>query len=565
MLHYLKRLGSTKARIRSLVIASFVALLLLIVISLSYISSGDEFNSNPRYGLSRIPLLNHATGHHMDPNNIQIDDDVYGIYSKLFTLLAHSKPSLAPITNYNKENHKIQKFPEDNIKFNKELLSSLIDLKMEDKIKLFESYEIYQSGLHNLTIDVFGSETTAPIRGDGIIMVGGGRFSWLTLLNIHQLRRTGSKLPIEVYIPTPEDYDAAFCKEILPKVNGRCVLGYEVLPLKYFHHRFQFKRFEYKILAILTSSFENVLMLDADNMVVQNPDKLFEWDVFLKNQLILWPDCWIRTTNPFLFDLLHIDVNYSAVKANVPYDIHDLPGSIPNPSTESGMLLVNKRKHVNTLLLVLYMNIYGADYYYPLLTQGGAGEGDKDSYIIAAHSLREPVYQVKQHVVFLGRYPETGFVAGGLGQCNPMNKMEDYLSKHDLPSPYCEDFMFLHLSNPKYFPNEITSNFIDEEGEHFRQFQDTRLPYDFEVQLWEIMTQLLCSKYVENKAPQAHHESLLLDPKYKLSAKSLKYIKSMKVENICQKQLLPHLQFLRSNMIETGTKRIGIKNKKTGN
>ncbi|KAK7679537.1 Golgi alpha-1,2- mannosyltransferase [Cerrena zonata] len=44
----------------------------------------------------------------------------------------------------------------------------------------------------------------------------------------------------------------------------------------------------------------------------------------------------------------------------------------------------------------MYYNYYGPDYYYPLLSQGAAGEGDKETFIAAAHKLKLPYYQVKE-------------------------------------------------------------------------------------------------------------------------------------------------------------------------
>jgi alpha 1,2-mannosyltransferase len=553
MLHFLKR---SRVQIKALILILLSCLILILVVSVGYIRNEGfaEKISNlhehiSKHVLKSITSIKNGNINHMDPSHIHIDKKVYGSYSELFQLLAKSKPNCKPLTQYVKDNHNIQKFPKDNVKFNKDLLENLLILKNDDKLKLFESYETFVSGLHNLSLDVFGTEVNKPIEGNGVVIVGGGKFSWLTLLNIHQLRKTGSNLPVEVYIPSPQDYDPSFCNEILPMVNSRCILGYEELPLKQVYKAFKLKTFEYKILAILTSSFENVLMLDADNLLLTNPDRLFNWDLYLKKQLILWPDCWMRTTNPFLFDLLHIDVDYSNTDSNINYDVHELPGSVPNPSTESGMLLVNKRSHVNTLLLALYMNVYGSDYYYPLLTQGGSGQGDKDSYIMAAYALEESVYQVKQDVVFLGRYPESGFVAGGLGQCDPMTEKEKYVAENNILNEPCDEFMFIHLSNPKYFPDEITPNFRDENGNDFREFEDSRIKYDFELQVWEIMCQLLCQSYQQNKIVSETLESSLIDPKFRLSAQSMSYIKSMRINKICDIQLLPHLQFLRSNPV----------------
>ena len=39
---------------------------------------------------------------------------------------------------------------------------------------------------------------------------------------IKQLRATGAKLPVEMFIATESDYEKEFCEKILPKYNARC-------------------------------------------------------------------------------------------------------------------------------------------------------------------------------------------------------------------------------------------------------------------------------------------------------------------------------------------------------
>ena len=72
------------------------------------------------------------------------------------------------------------------------------------------------------------------------------------------------------------------------------------------------------------------------------------------------------------------------------YSYHDCKGSIPEASSETGQLLINKNSF-QTLILAMYYNYYGPDYYYPFSVKG---EGDKETFIAAAHKLDLPYYQV---------------------------------------------------------------------------------------------------------------------------------------------------------------------------
>ncbi|TID18630.1 hypothetical protein CANINC_003880 [Pichia inconspicua] len=476
--------------------------------------------------------------------SLKINENQYGAYAKIFEILANANPEIKPLSKrFYEDNKAVMKFQSDDVRFNKNILSSLLKLNDNEKNSLSQSYQQFLGGIDDLKLPVFGDESKKKIEGQGIVIVGGGKFSWLALLNIHQLRKTGSQLPVEVYIPLKNDFDTKFCHDVLPNLNAQCILGFEEFPQNQIRKYFHLDKFEHKVMAILSSSFEDVLLLDADNVVVNKPDGLFEWKTYKEKQLILWPDCWLRTTNPFLFELFNIDVDYSSVKDD-DYDIHDLPGAIPNPSTESGMVLVNKRSQVSTLLLTLYLNLYGYDYYYPLITQGGAGQGDKDTYIIAAYALKQPVYQVKQKVRFLGRFYHGNFYSSGLGQCNPMTKKERVAAATN-SFPECDNYLFIHLSNPKFYPEVITKSMMGRFNQHHIQFEDLNLQYNFELQLWEIMAQLLCANYKPSTVEQDRKDSYLLDTDYKLTGTSISYIQNLNINHYCNTQILPHLNYLR--------------------
>lgn len=467
----------------------------------------------------------------------------YGIYSSLFEVLAQSKPKCGKLTNFMADNEDIQKFNSDKTSFTKKLLEDLLPLTAEEKSQMKGSFQKVLNGFKALNMDVFGRNDKTPTSGKGIVMVGGHKFSWLSLLNIHQLRRRGSTLPVEVYIPTAKEYDDHFCMSVLPELDARCVLGYEELPFAQYEKFFNLQRYEYKIMAILTSNFEDVLLLDSDNVVLENPDGLFSWDVYKEYQLVLWPDCWQRTTNPFLFDMLNVTIDYSSVEDYSMYNLHNLPGAIPNPSTESGMMLVNKRSQVDTLLIALYFNIFGFDYYYPLITQGSAGQGDKDTYILAAYGAKNPVYQVKQGVTFIGRFEKDGgFTSGALGQCDPTTQDE---KKAKIGSSGCSTYMFLHLSFPKFYPEEIADKLKGPDG-HIVEFDGVDWGYDLELQIWEMMCQLLCSNYKKNVIQPENEASKLLAPKFRKTGQKLSYIKKLNINEECDTKLLPHLQFLRN-------------------
>ncbi|GMF65764.1 unnamed protein product [[Candida] boidinii] len=269
------------------------------------------------------------------------------------------------------------------------------------------------------------------------------------------------------------------------------------------------------------------------------------------------------------------------------FNFHDFKGTIPNPTSESGMVMVNKIEHAETLLLILYYNIYGPDFYYPMITQGGAGEGDKDTFIAAAYALNKKVYQVKQGMSFIG-YHEDGFHSKALGQWDPTTPRE--LNTDDKG-----EVLFMHCSYPKLYPTQLEGELIknkkdenedEKEVQHRRMYvgENANSRYDFELELFEIMTQLICKDYPEiNKEEKEKEASVEADKlrdnqhetrdsgatpesdelkrikrsqnvgkvsiKDPLSGLEMKYIQNygFEIEDQCKKVLLPHVKFLRAN------------------
>lgn len=246
------------------------------------------------------------------------------------------------------------------------------------------------------------------MRGTGIVYLGGDIYNQLVFLSIKTLRSNGSKLPVEVIIPKRSDFDIDLCLRLLPKLNARCKIMSDYLPTSF--NSSEVKGYQMKNIAILMSSFENVLYLDADNLPIKNPDPFFSNKPYTNHHMVLWPDLWRRSTSPHYYDIAKIDIDLKTKERNSyfpndirglyaapnEYSMHDCKNAIPEASSETGQLLINKRVHFKTLILAMYYNFYGPDYYYPLFSQGAAGEGDKETFIAAAHKLGLPYYQVKE-------------------------------------------------------------------------------------------------------------------------------------------------------------------------
>ncbi|RAL66762.1 hypothetical protein DID88_007545 [Monilinia fructigena] len=153
--------------------------------------------------------------------------------------------------------------------------------------------------------------------------------------------------------------------------------------------------------------------LDADNFPIVDPVEWMEAKVFKDTGCVLWPDFWWATTSPHYFQVLNLPT----------------PSLLSLGTTESGQIIISKRTHSDVLLLVLYYNIFGPSFYYPLLTQCDAGEGDKETWLYAAIALEKSYYQVRQKNGIIGHHTNEGFKSASMMQHNPQADYSTYLQE----------------------------------------------------------------------------------------------------------------------------------------
>lgn len=287
------------------------------------------------------------------------------------------------------------------------------------------------------------ADTTYNKGTTGVVFIGGAKFSWLTYLAIIALRETGTKLPVEVIMPKKLDYtkERDFCDNLLPELGARCVIVPDTIGESALNGRSLYA-YQFKSIALAISSFQHILLLDSDNIIVSNPDLVFDSPLYKKFGMITWPDYWKRTIYPKYYDIAGLKVNenkrarydrfplFEPVNLKgalavgpqdaVPY--HDLEGAVPDLSTESGQLVINKATHGKTILLSLYYNIYGPDIFYKLFSLGEQGEGDKDTFVTAAIVCNEPHYLVKSFILSPGYFDNNNKFNGvAMAQKNPLN------------------------------------------------------------------------------------------------------------------------------------------------
>jgi alpha 1,2-mannosyltransferase len=404
----------------------------------------------------------------------------------------------------------------------KEDLQSLVAV---DESKIPRWREIHNEIVHSIPSQF----PTGLHRGTGVVIIGGGAFSWLSLVSIKSLRSFGCKLPIEMIIPTMEDYEQSLCEDILPALGGKCVLLQNIFG-KEIMREIPFKGYQFKSLALLAASFDDVLFLDSDNVLVSNPEPLFEKDPFKTMGMVTWPDYWDRTTSPYIYDILGVQVDEKTkvrdgkwpLKTPEPVEdltrikYHDLKGTFPDLSTESGQLMIRKSDHIKTLFLSLFYNLYGPGFFYRLISQGSPGEGDKDTFVIAAVTGNESFYQVHSSIKTFGWFDGDSFNGVSMGQRHPVEDYEQFkaLSLKETPDYSLFDaekasVFTVHANFPKLNPYLLykEGKLKNSKGENFRMYSDIYKflpePFDFELVQYKRMKVMLCElkiplKYFDN-------------------------------------------------------------------
>lgn len=299
-------------------------------------------------------------------------------------------------------------------------------------------------------------------KGKGIVMIGGGSFLGTALTSILTLRESGSKLPLELVLTSFDEYQQDVCEVMLPALNARCIIMEEILGPDVFKG-LNLKKYELKVLGLFLSSFEEALLMDADNLAVKSPDYILDSKLFDKYGYIIWMDFWRQTISPYFYEIAGIDIGEPVRKDGIYPDsefssrsqsqLADLEGAIPDSTCEAGQLAINKRTHFKPLLMTVYYNLLGFKYYYQLLGQGAVGIGDKDTFIAGLTVFGIKPYFVKQRPLLLGYdhgEDDSGWQDTTMVQYDPVQDYEYYdAAKQYLISKDVDTRVNLFLNNDR--------------------------------------------------------------------------------------------------------------------
>ncbi|KAE8381461.1 nucleotide-diphospho-sugar transferase [Aspergillus bertholletiae] len=326
----------------------------------------------------------------------------------------------------------------------------------------------------------------------GIVSSAGGTYLPTFVVSLSLLRRTGSTLPVELFMKDRTEYEAHICEVILPGLGAKCLVLSEILAGQNETETIQpIEGFQIKSFAMLFSSYEKFLWLDADCVPLHDPAVLLESEPFISTGLVTWPDFWSNTAAPVYFNISR----------------QPEPSSTTRQATEAGIMLVSKPTHIRSLILSAYYNYYGPNYYYSLLGQGAPGAGDKDTFLHAAAALNQSFYAVSEIVVDLGNLtPGDSQIAinAGYVQADPV---QDYnltsQGKYRIRDPSVAKpprAFFVHAGAPEFNPGKelLGSKLQGFDGNPTRLWTYPpeamkRLGYDAEQRFWEETMSVTCN------------------------------------------------------------------------
>lgn len=342
----------------------------------------------------------------------------------------------------------------------------------------------------------------------GIVTTASESLLAILSISLRMLRKTGTNLPVEIFLNRPTPYTNAFCSKVFPRLDAKCLYLSDIfLAADTF---VDLSTYQYKVFSILFSSFEDVLLLDSDAWPISNPEPLFHSLPFSDTGLVLWPDFWYASESPYFFDIAKI--------------AHP-PSLMERPATESGEMMYSKSKHGLGIMLAVYYNYYGPEYFYLLQSQDGPGQGDKETFPWAAAAVGEPVYFVHHPVGSLGRHDSNGeYIGTAMIQFDPVqdffalsqqNFRQPAVNPEEIahPDPALQKPaatervkpLFVHANVPKFDPITIFDDEIkgvhtptrDSDGRSVRCWVNKAdsielFGFDLEKSFWETIQEAAC-------------------------------------------------------------------------
>ena len=240
-------------------------------------------------------------------------------------------------------------------------------------------------------------------EGRGIVICGGGvRYFTNAWVCVNILRRLGCTLPIQLWHLGKREMDSQM-EELVAPLGVQCV---DAVRLGRKHPMRILGGWQLKSYAILHSPYRQVLLLDADNVAVVNPEFLFETPEFGATGALFWPD-FLRGR-----DKKNMAI-WRSFGMQMPNELE----------FESGQILLDKSRCWPALCLAVWIN-ENSDFFYRYL------HGDKETFHLAFRKLKTPYALVPKPIHALeGTMCQHDFTGRRIFQHRNMAKWDLFFNK----------------------------------------------------------------------------------------------------------------------------------------
>jgi len=159
----------------------------------------------------------------------------------------------------------------------------LLKIPQQDVDELRDAHKRYVRQLPELAAKLPYAKGTR-----GIVTMAVGEYLPVLVVSLRMLRRTGSGLPVEVYMRSRDGCERDVCERILPGLNARCLVMAEVLDQVV--TKVELAEGQLKVFAMVFSRFNQVVWMDADEIAVEMPERMLEGEPFVERGFVSWPD-----------------------------------------------------------------------------------------------------------------------------------------------------------------------------------------------------------------------------------------------------------------------------------
>lgn len=231
------------------------------------------------------------------------------------------------------------------------------------------------------------------------------------------------------------------------------------------NYKDKFKGYSNKFLTALFNSFEEYMLIDADTILLENPDYFFGLDKYFSTGAFFYKDrtapedrpesdCkFFEKITPSIIDNLMFDI---PIITQHTLGLHFFQGL--NHYMESGLVLTNHRLHFNSILTMVQMNFFGA-----VLSRSF---GDKELFWLSFAVTGDEMYEFNK------------YFAGAIGNITPKEerlnnkgetrKSEEICASHPGHVSDKDDKLVWFNSGFKFCAHADHINYNDEVGKHGR-------------------------------------------------------------------------------------------------